>query len=57
MTLAVEADRQLKKARQDHPNSPGYVGKRNSVSPSGKYKRDPLHLPISRSLAQITVGI
>lgn len=57
MTLAVKADRQLKKERQDHPNSPGHDGKWNSTSPSEKYKLDPLHLPISRNLAQIAVGI
>lgn len=39
--LAVEADRQLKKVRQGHPNSPGYDGEWNPTSPSGNYKLDP----------------
>lgn len=32
MNLPREAGRQLKKVRQDHPNSPGYDGKQNLTS-------------------------
>lgn len=57
MTLAVEADKQPKQVRQNNSNSMGYDGEQNSTSLSGKHTLDPLHLPISRRLAQIAVGI